>query len=105
MNDFKTILITLKQILNPQSNKKVRDKDIATVLNIKPTTLALYKHRDKAPYKAILTYCHENRLDVRKILFDDAEPIVSYPAPVANGKMYVRYFRSLEKYSKYLNTN
>ena len=104
MNDFKTILSTLKKIISPQH--KVTDKTIATALNIKPTTLASYKHRDKAPYKAILTYCHDNRLDVRKVLFDDVEPIVEYPAPIPvdNGKVRVRYFRTLDDYSHYLGT-
>ena len=102
MNDFKTILTTLKKIISPQD--KVTDKTIATALNIKPTTLASYKHRDKAPYQAILTYCHDNRLDVRKVLFDDVEPIVEYPAPILvdNGKVRVRYFRTLDDYSHYL---
>ena len=102
MNDFKTILSTLKKIISPQD--KVTDKTIATALKIKPTTFASYKHRDKAPYKAILTYCHDNRLDVRKVLFDDVEPIVEYPAPIPvdNGKVRVRYFRTLDDYSHYL---
>ena len=102
MNDFKTILSTLKKIISPQD--KVTDKTIATALKIKPTTLASYKHRDKAPYKAILTYCHDNRLDVRKVLFDDVEPIVEYPAPIPvdNGKVRVKYFRTLDDYSHYL---
>jgi hypothetical protein len=64
MKDFKTILKTLKQIITPQH--KVTDKAIAAALKIKPTTLASHKRRDKPPYKAILTYCHKNRLDVRK---------------------------------------
>ena len=100
MNDFKTILKTLKKIISPQD--KMTDKTIATALKIKPTTLASYKHRDKAPYKAILTYCHDNRLDVRKVLFDDVEPIVEYPAPVKDGKVRIKYFRSLDDYSHYL---
>ena len=54
MKDFKTILNKLKQIIAPQ--RKVLDKEVASALNIKPTTLASYKYRDKAPYKAILTY-------------------------------------------------
>ncbi len=105
MNDFKTILTTLKQIISPQSNKKILDKDIATALNIKPTTLASYKRRDKPPYKAILCYCHENRLDVRKILFDESAPIIAYPAPmpIETGKVQVRYFRTLEVYALYLD--
>ena len=103
MNDFKTILATLKQIVSPESHKKITDKAIATALNIKPTTLASYKCRDKAPYKAILTYCHDNRLDVRKVLFDDASPIISYPAPEEDGKVRVKYFRNLPAYKYYLS--
>ncbi len=106
MNEFKTILTKLKEIINQQlqTDKKVLDKDVATVLNIKPTTLASYKRRDKPPYKVILTYCHDNRLDVRKVLFDESEPIISYPTPmpVEDGKVRVKYFRTLEEYAKYI---
>ncbi len=111
MNEFKTILIKLKEIIRQQRNdlvqtdKKVLDKDVATALNIKPTTLASYKRRAKPPYQAILTYCHENRLDVRKVLFDEDEPIVGYPTfePVEDGRVRVKYFRTLAAYARYLN--
>ena len=60
MNEFKTILTKLKEIIKQQvqSDKKVSDKDVAQALSIKPTTLASYKSRSKPPYKAILSYCH-----------------------------------------------
>ena len=107
MNEFKTILIKLKEIISQQlqTDKKVLDKDVAQALNIKASTLAGMKRKGKAPYKAILTYCHNNRLDVRKVLFDEATPIVSYPAPkpIEVGKVRVRYFRSLDKYAEYLS--
>ena len=106
MNTFKTILTRLKEIIAgvDNSSKKIRDKDVASALNIKYTTLASYKRRDKPPYQAILTYCHENRLDVRKVLFDDVEPIVEYPAPVPIevDKVRIKYFRNLDTYSRYL---
>ena len=101
MKDFKTILKTLKQIIAPQH--KVTDKAVAAKLKIKPTTLASYKHRDKPPYKAILTYCHDNRLDVRKVLFDEVEPVISFPPPLEDGKARVKYFRNLDAYSRYLS--
>ena len=105
MNEFRTILIKLKEIISEQlqMDKKVSDKDVASALNIKPTTLASRKRRDKPPYQAILTYCHNNRLDVRKILFDD-NAIICYPTqvPIEDGKVRVRYFRSLDAYSHYL---
>lgn len=106
MNDFKTILIKLKVIISSEdeSNKKVLDKDIANTLGIKATTLATYKKKNKPPYKAILTYCHNNRLDVQKILFNDTGPIICYPmqVPIKNGKVSVKYFRNLEAYANYL---
>ncbi len=104
MNDFKTILTELKEIITKQlqSNNKVLDKDIAKALGVKPTTLASYKSRNKAPYKAILSYCHNNRLDVRKILFNEDKPIIAYPEPVEDGKVRVKYFRTLEAYANYL---
>jgi hypothetical protein len=106
MNEFKTILTKLKEIIKQQvqTDKKVLDKDIASVLGMKPATFASYKSRDKPPYQAILSYCHENRLNVRKILFDEADPIIDYPgpAPVEAGKVRVKYFRTLEVYASYL---
>ncbi len=107
MKDFKTILTKLKEIIKQQLqiDKKVLDKDVATALNIKPTTLASHKSRDTLPYKAILTYCHDNRLDVRKILFNKDQPVIDYPTqePVAVGKVRVKYFRTLEAYKCYLS--
>ena len=105
MNEFKTIITKLKDIIKQQvqSDKKVLDKQVAETLGIKPATFASYKSKDKPPYKAILTYCHDNRLDVRKVLFDKFEPAVSYPAPIEDGKVRVRYFRTLEAYALYLS--
>ena len=97
MKTFKQIISKLKQITHTD-----KDKDIAAALNIKPAALASLKHRDKPPFKAILTYCHENRLDVRKVLFNEAEPIISFPIPLEDGKVRVKYFRSLDIYSHYL---
>jgi len=102
MKHFKRIIITLKNILNLQSSKKVLDKDIAIVLNMKPTTLASYKYRDKLPYKSILTYCYENNLDVKKILFDELELILDSPNTVENNKIKVRYFKTLDEYRLYI---
>lgn len=105
MYELKTILTKLKEIIKEklETDKKVLDKDVATALSIKPSTLASHKRRDKAPYKAILTYCHNNRLDVRKILFND-NTIICHPSqvPVKDGKVRVRYFRSLDAYSDFL---
>ncbi len=106
MNEFKTILTKLKEIIKQQlqTDKKVLDKHVAETLGIKASTLAAYKSRDKPPFQAILTYCHNNCLDVRKILFDEDESIINYPAliPAEDGKVQVKYFQHLEAYAKYL---
>jgi hypothetical protein len=108
MNEFKTILTKLKEIIRQQlqTDKKVLDKQVAETLGIKPTTFASYKSKNKPPYKAILSYCHDNRLDVRKILFDEDALVIAYPSqePVAVGKVRVKYFRTLEVYKSYLST-
>ncbi len=109
MNEFKTILTKLKEIIKLQlkTDKKILDKQVAETLGIKPSTLASYKSRNKPPYQAILSYCHNNRLNVTKILFDESEPIIDYPAPVPQpievGKVRVKYFRTLEAYGRYLD--
>lgn len=106
MNEFKTILKKLKEIIKRElkTDKKVLDKDIAIALNIKPSSLASFKRRDKPPYQAILTYCHNNRLDVRKLLFNEDTPLIVYPAtePVTVGRVRIKYFRTLDAYSHYL---
>ena len=109
MNEFKTILTKLKHIISQQlqTDKKVLDKDIAQALNIKPATLASFKRRDKAPYQAILTYCHNNRLNVRKILFNEDQPIMIYStqSPIEEGKVQVPIlYKTLEAYARYLST-
>ena len=107
MNEFKTILTKLKEITRQQlkPDTKVLDKDIAFALGNKPTSFASYKSRNKPPYKAILTYCHNNRLDVRKILFNEDEPIVSNPSTEAieTGKTRVKHFKTLDAYSRHLS--
>jgi len=106
MNNFKTIITKLKEIISQQlqTNKKMFDKDVAQVLNIKASTLAGMKRKDKPPYQAILTYCHNNKLDVRKILYDEIQPIIDYPkqSTSEDGKVRVKYFRTLVSYEKWL---
>ncbi len=48
MNTFKTILTQLKEIIAgvDKSSIKIRDKDVAQKLNIKPATLSSYKMMD-----------------------------------------------------------
>ncbi len=107
MNNFKTILAKPKETITQQlqTDKKMFDKDVAAALGIEPSALASHKSRDKPPYKAILTYCHDNLLDVRKVLFDEDNPVVEHPKQTSteDGKVRVKYFRTLDFYSKWLD--
>jgi len=106
MNNLQPIITKLKETITKQrkSKTKILDKDIAIELGIKPALLASYKRRDKSPFKIILSYCHNNRLDVVKILFSESEPIINYPAqvPMETNKVKVKYFKTLEAYANYL---
>ncbi len=56
---------------------------------------------------AVLPLQHKsnnNRLDVRKILFNEDEHTINYPThiPIVDGKARVKYFRTLEVYALYL---
>ncbi len=105
MNEFKTILTKLKEIIRQQlqTDKKVLDKDVAAALNIKASALASFKRRDKPPYQAILCFCEAHHVDAGKVLNGVDEPITNYPAPVEDGKARVKYFRSLKVYAVYLS--
>ncbi len=81
MQTFNQILDTLKQITGHTNNKA-----IAIELHIKPQSLATMKHRQKIPYKAILGYCRAHRINANQVLLGE---------PAEEGKVRLRYFRSL----------
>lgn len=92
MQNFNQIIDTLKTITSATT-----DKAIAIELHIKPTTYASIKRRQRIPYKAILGYCRAHRTDPDRVLLGK-----SVDLPVEEGKVLVRYFRSLEEYGRFL---
>ena len=59
------------------------------------------KRRQKIPFKAILAYCSDNRIDANTVLLGEialGEPV----APEPEGKIVVKYFRGFEVYVLYL---
>ncbi len=78
----------LKQIIHSD-----KDKDVAIALGIKPTTFASQKRRQRTPYASIIRYCRAHHINANEVLLDIA---------VEEGKVLVRYFRSLEDYGKFL---
>ena len=96
MQTFRQITSKLKQIIGSD-----KDKDVAAALGIKPTTFASMKRRRKIPFKAILTYCSDNRIDANTVLLGAIapdEPIM----PETEGKIVVKYLRNFEAYVRYL---
>ncbi len=92
MQSFNQITNKLKQIIGSD-----KDKAVAAALGIKPTTFASMKRRQKIPYKAILVYCSDNRIDANTVLLGEialGEPVT----PEVKGKIVVKYFRSFEAY-------
>ncbi len=92
MQSFNQIITTLKEITGHTTNKA-----IAIELHIKPATFASMKRRQKIPYKAILAYCLDNRVDADTVLLGEAGVL-----PEIEGKVVVRYFRSLDVYGKFI---
>jgi len=89
MRSFNQIITTLKQIIGCTT-----DKAVAIELHLKPANLATMKHRQKVPFKAILAYCSAHRINANQLLLGEL--------PVEEGKIAVRYFRSLEDHGRYL---
>ena len=70
MLDMLGVLKNIKSVLRLHSGlKKIYDKEVATVLNITQTKLAIAKKRDSLLFKEILTWCHETGVDADFIFF------------------------------------
>ncbi len=91
MQTFNEIIDKLKQIIGSD-----KDKDVAIALGIKPTTFASQKRRQRIPYASIIRYCLDNRVDVDSVLQGEAV------LPEIEGKVVVRYFRSLDVYRRFI---
>lgn len=70
MNNFQTIIMKLKTILQQIHRIKVHDKDVATALSISPSTFASMKRRNTIPYRAILDFCALHHINANALLFD-----------------------------------
>ncbi|MEA2099353.1 MAG: hypothetical protein U9P72_04400 [Campylobacterota bacterium] len=70
MKDFHSIIDTLKLYLSLSSDKKILDKDVASLLDISQAKFATIKKRNKIPYKAILIFCKREHISCNKIFFD-----------------------------------
>jgi len=58
MYDFSSIIERLKAILAHQTGQsKVKDKELAAALGLRPEYFAVIKKRGKIPYGSIIRYC------------------------------------------------
>ncbi len=93
MQTFNEITDKLKQIIDAK-----KDKDVAVALGIKSTTFASQKRRQRIPYASIIRYCHDNSVDANTVLLGE----VLLDMPVEEGKVLVRYFKSLAAYGEFV---
>jgi len=69
MNDFKTIILIVKEYLADEKRCKILDKDVANVLEISQINFATIKRRNSIPYENILKFCQRENFSYSKIFF------------------------------------
>jgi hypothetical protein len=70
---FNEIIERLRTLLQHQTGQtKIRDRDIATTLNLDPQYFAVIKRRNKIPYEALAHFCHRQHISLNWILFGQA---------------------------------
>ena len=71
MIDFLEVTQRIKLILqNKQGAKKVYDRDVAEALSLDAQYFAVIKKRKKIPYEAIAHFCHQHKISMNWILFE-----------------------------------
>jgi hypothetical protein len=69
MIDFDEVMQRLKSYLLQNAKKeKIRDKEIATALNLSPQYYAVIKKRKKIPYEAIAYFAQTHKLNMNWLL-------------------------------------
>jgi SOS-response transcriptional repressor LexA len=78
MYDLKEVIKKLKEIISEERNiKKVFDKDVADALAIPQTTFATMKKRNSIPFKEIMEFCANKKLNINWLFFDQAIEMLS----------------------------
>jgi len=71
MIDFQEVMQRVKQILlQPNTKKKILDRDIANTLKLDPQYYAVIKRRKKIPYEKLAYFCKENKISMNWILLE-----------------------------------
>lgn len=79
MKLFKDIVEDLKDILSSElGNRRVKDSDIAKILEVSPGSLATNKARNVVMFLQLAEFCASRRLSINSLLFDQSpESLVS----------------------------
>ena len=78
MYDLKVVITKLKEIIKEEKKiKKVFDKDVAEALAIPQTTFATMKKRNSIPFKEIMEFCANKKLNINWLFFDQAIDMLS----------------------------
>lgn len=70
MNSFSKIVEEIKSIISVDfNNKKVFDKDVASVLNIGQMNFATMKKRNRIPFVELLDFCAQKSISINWMLY------------------------------------
>jgi len=69
MIHFDDVSLRLREVMMQiEKKEKLKDKDIANLLELSPQYYAVIKRRGKIPYEAIAYFCKKNKLSLNWIL-------------------------------------
>jgi len=94
MKSFMEIVEEIKDIVSTDlPDKKVYDKDVASMLDISQMNFATMKKRNKIPYKELLDFCAARSIAINWLLYGQSpESLID-----ATNKFYmVRYFSEVQ---------
>ncbi len=94
MKSFMEIVEEIKDIVSTDlPDKKVYDKDVASMLDISQMNFATMKKRNKIPYKELLDFCATRSIAINWLLYGQSpESLID-----ATNKFYmVRYFSEVQ---------
>jgi hypothetical protein len=90
MKSFNAIVEEIKDIISEKfPDKKIYDKDVATMLDISQMNFATMKKRDKIPYLELLNFCALRSISINWLLFNQSPESLIEPT---NRFYMVKYF-------------
>ena len=67
---FNDVMERMRSVLQTQlDQQKIRDRDIASALDLDPQYYAVIKRRNKIPYESLALFCKKHRISLNWLLF------------------------------------